>query len=76
MDDEPKHAAHFAEKAAAFLPDAGHDDDRIGLDLAAGFQFAILVGHVDGKLPQFPVVQRRNCRLCSGHRVGGVREHS
>src|SRR5205814_10467518 len=58
VDDEPKHAAHFAEKSAAFLPDPGDDDDRIGLDLAASFQFAVLPGHDDGKLPYFPDEQR------------------
>src|SRR5205814_3293368 len=34
VDDEPKHAAHFAEKTAAFLANPSDDDDRIGLDLA------------------------------------------
>jgi len=59
MDDEPKHAAHFPEKATAFLANAGNDDDRIGLDLSAGFQLVFLVRHPDGKLPQFSVVQRK-----------------
>jgi hypothetical protein len=53
VDDKPKHPSNYAEEAAAFYSDPSDDDDRIGLDLATGFEFAVLFGHADGKLPYF-----------------------
>jgi hypothetical protein len=60
VDDKPKHPADYAEEATAFLSNPSNDDDRIGLDLATGFEFAVLFGHANAKLPYFAEEQSKN----------------
>ena len=51
-DNEPKHAADLAQKAAALDADFLHHQYRIGLECFSAFSLcAFVFGHGDGKLP-------------------------
>src|SRR5438552_811879 len=61
-----------AEKAAPILANAGDHDDRVGLDLAAGFQSPVLLGHVEGEVAPVPSGAKAKSLFCSRRPVGGV----